>query len=183
MVNCLPMITKTHNYVSNKITKYLPEFVYGSIDGTVTTFAIIAGIAGAGLDTSIVVILGFSNVLADGFSMASSNYLSEQSHQDQVDSEAHLSPLKTAAATFISFITIGSIPVISYIIAEIIPYFASKAFLFAALCTGLTFVGIGAIRGIVTNKHPVRSALETLGIGTIAALVAYGVGAFLEKII
>jgi len=179
----MSMISRTQTYVSHKITKYLPEFVYGSIDGTVTTFAIIAGIAGAGLDTSIVVILGFSNVLADGFSMASSNYLSEQSHQDQVDSTTHLSPLKTASATFISFITIGSIPVISYIIAGLIPYFADKAFFFAALCTGLTFTGIGAVRGIVTNKHPVRSALETLAIGTVAALVAYAVGAFLEKII
>ena len=55
--------------------KYLTEFIYGAIDGTVTTFAIVAGVVGAGLSPGIVLILGFSNVLADGFSMASSNFL------------------------------------------------------------------------------------------------------------
>lgn len=177
------MISTAQNYVSKKITHYLPEFVYGSIDGTVTTFAIIAGIAGANLSAATVVILGFSNVLADGFSMASSNYLSEQSHQDQNPGDNHQSPLKTAVATFISFITIGSIPVVSYIIAENIPMFMNNAFLFATICTGITFIGIGAVRGKISGKHPLRTSLETLAIGTIAALVAYGVGAFLGNII
>jgi VIT1/CCC1 family predicted Fe2+/Mn2+ transporter len=170
-------------YLTGKITKYLPEFVYGSIDGTVTTFAIIAGIVGANLDTAIVIILGFSNVLADGFSMASSNYLSEQSHQQQNPNQDHQSPIKTAFATFVSFITIGSIPVISYIVAESIPFFSEHAFLFATICTGITFIGIGSVRGIISGKHPVRTSLETLLVGIIAAGVAYGVGAFLGNII
>lgn len=177
------MIKPSRTYISSKVTQYLPEFVYGSIDGTVTTFAIISGIAGAGLDTSLVIILGFSNVLADGFSMASSNYLSEQSHQDQVTHEHHQSPFKTALATFLSFITIGSIPVVSYIVATIIPAFQGREFFFAAIWTGITFIGIGATRGIITKRHPLRTSLETLFIGTVAALVAYGVGAFLERII
>lgn len=177
------MFHKTQSFISTKVAKYLPEFVYGSIDGTVTTFAIIAGIAGAGLDTAIVIILGFSNVLADGFSMAASNYLSEQAHQDQNSDDEHHDPIKTALATFFSFISIGSIPVISYIIGTSIPGFTAYAFWFAALCTGLTFLGIGATRGIITEKNPWRTALETLAIGTIAALVAYGVGAFLEQIL
>lgn len=177
------MITRTKHYFSGKITKYLPEFVYGSIDGTITTFAIIAGIAGARLDTSIVIILGFSNVLADGFSMASSNYLSEQSHQEQTATSNPSSPFKTALATFVSFITIGSIPVISYILAGSLPYFSNHQFLFAMICTGITFLGIGATRGIISGKYPLLSALQTFSIGSIAAGVAYGVGAFLEKII
>lgn len=177
------MIHRFRGYFSKKITNYLPEFVYGSIDGTVTTFAIIAGISGAGLDTSIVTILGFSNVLADGFSMASSNFLSEQSHQQQSNSAENQSPFKTALATFLSFISIGSIPVVAYVVAPLIPYFATHQFMFAGICTAITFIGIGAIRGIVAYKHPVKTSLETLVIGIIAAGVAYGVGAFLETII
>ncbi len=171
------------NYFSGKIKRYLAEFVYGSIDGTVTTFAIIAGIAGAHLSAAIVVILGFSNVLADGFSMAASNYLSEQSHQDQNPGDDHQSPIKTALATFLSFITVGSIPVISFIIAEKIPLFANNAFLFAMICTGITFVGIGSVRGKISGKHPVRTSIETLAVGAVAAAVAYGVGAFLGNIL
>ena len=59
----------------------LRDFVYGSIDGTVTTFAIISGVAGAGLPQNVIIVLGLANVLADGFSMATSNYLGTRSEQ------------------------------------------------------------------------------------------------------
>jgi VIT1/CCC1 family predicted Fe2+/Mn2+ transporter len=53
---------------------YLRDWVYGSIDGVVTTFAVAAGVAGANLSPHVVLILGFANLLADGFSMAVANY-------------------------------------------------------------------------------------------------------------
>lgn len=64
---------------------YLRDFIYGSIDGTVTTFAIVAGVVGANMSNKTIIILGFANVLADGFSMASSNYLGTKSENDEVD--------------------------------------------------------------------------------------------------
>lgn len=66
-------------------SKYLPDFVYGGIDGSVTTFAIVAGVTGASLSPSIVLILGFANLFADGFSMAVSNYLSTKSKKEYAD--------------------------------------------------------------------------------------------------
>lgn len=54
---------------------YLRDFIYGAIDGTVTTFAVVSGVAGAGLDSGIVIILGMANLLGDGFSMAAGNFL------------------------------------------------------------------------------------------------------------
>ena len=53
---------------------YLPDFIYGAIDGTVTTFAVVSGVAGAELSSSIVIVLGLANLVGDGFSMAASNY-------------------------------------------------------------------------------------------------------------
>ncbi|MEL7547330.1 MAG: VIT1/CCC1 transporter family protein [Pseudomonadota bacterium] len=53
---------------------YLRDWVLGGIDGAITTFAIVAGVAGAGLSTSVVIILGIANLLADGISMAAGNY-------------------------------------------------------------------------------------------------------------
>jgi VIT1/CCC1 family predicted Fe2+/Mn2+ transporter len=53
---------------------YLRDWVYGGIDGTVTTFAVVAGVVGADLSSRVVLILGAANLLADGFSMAASNY-------------------------------------------------------------------------------------------------------------
>jgi len=60
---------------------YLGDFVLGAVDGAVTTFAVVAGGAGAGLSNGIVLILGFSNVLADGFSMAAGNFLKARADQ------------------------------------------------------------------------------------------------------
>ena len=161
---------------------YLREFVYGATDGTVTTFAIIAGSAGADLPAAIVIILGTSNVLADGFSMASSNYLSEKSHRDQNDLVATVSPLKNAFATFISFILVGSIPVLPYV-ANAIWGIWQNTFFISGLFTFLAFLFIGYIRGSISQKNRLRTALETLIIGGVAATVAYSVGAFLDKII
>lgn len=59
----------------NSGINYLRDFVYGAIDGTVTTFAVVSGVAGAGLDSRIVIVLGLANLIADGFSMAASNFL------------------------------------------------------------------------------------------------------------
>ncbi len=67
---------------------YLQDWVYGGIDGTVTTFAVVAGVLGAGLSTSIIIILGIANLLADGFSMAAGNYLSTKSEHDKLESQA-----------------------------------------------------------------------------------------------
>lgn len=53
---------------------HLRDMIYGAIDGGVTTFAIVAGVTGAGLSPFVIVALGLANVLADGFSMAAGNY-------------------------------------------------------------------------------------------------------------
>lgn len=169
--------------IRKKFSEYLPEFVYGSIDGTVTTFAIIAGIAGAKLDPSIVLILGFSNVLADGFSMASSNYLSEESHQTQNAHLEHTSPWKTASVTFLSFITVGSIPLVAYVWSFFFPGSIQNEFFTASILTLITFFVIGLIRGELAHVSKAKTAIQTCAIGIIAALVAYSVGAWLEHLV
>jgi hypothetical protein len=62
-------------------SQYLGDFVYGGLDGIITTFAVVSGVAGASLGTSVVLILGMANLLADGFSMATGAYLSTKSEQ------------------------------------------------------------------------------------------------------
>lgn len=59
------------------------DFVYGAIDGAVTTFAVVAGAAGAGLEARVVVIMGLANLFADGFSMAVSNFLGTRAEEQQ----------------------------------------------------------------------------------------------------
>lgn len=61
--------------------EYLRDFMYGAIDGAVTTFAIVAGVTGAALEAGIVIVLGAANLIADGFSMAVSNFLATRAER------------------------------------------------------------------------------------------------------
>lgn len=63
---------------------YLRDWIYGGIDGSVTTFAVVTGVVGAGLAPVVIVIMGFANLLADGFSMAASNFLGTKSEHDDM---------------------------------------------------------------------------------------------------
>lgn len=65
---------------------YLRDFIYGAIDGIVTTFAVVAGAAGAGLEDRIVIIMGAANLLADGFSMSVGNLLGSRAEGQQRES-------------------------------------------------------------------------------------------------
>ena len=66
---------------------YLRDWVYGGIDGAITTFAIVAGVVGAELSSRVVLILGIANLVADGFSMAASNYSGTKTEHEE---RAHL---------------------------------------------------------------------------------------------
>jgi len=64
---------------------YLRDVIYGAIDGIVTTFAVVAGAAGAGLEDRVVIILGVANLIADGFSMSVSNLLGSRAAEQQLE--------------------------------------------------------------------------------------------------
>ena len=68
-------------------SQYIGDFVYGGLDGIITTFAVVSGVAGAELGTGIILILGLANLLADGFSMATGAYLSSKSEQEYYEKE------------------------------------------------------------------------------------------------
>src|SRR5436190_6823471 len=67
---------------------YIRSVVYGGLDGIITTFAVVSGVAGAELGSGVILILGISNLLADGFSMATGDYLSTKSEREYYDREA-----------------------------------------------------------------------------------------------
>jgi VIT1/CCC1 family predicted Fe2+/Mn2+ transporter len=78
------------NSFLKKYQNYLGEFVYGAVDGSITTFAVVAGSVGAGLDISIILILGFANLLADGFSMSVGAYLAAKSEKENYEKHKNI---------------------------------------------------------------------------------------------
>jgi vacuolar iron transporter family protein len=156
--------------------KFLGEFVYGSIDGIITTFSIVAGSVGGGLSKNVILILGLSNVISDGFSMGVSRYLSASAEITQgllKGKNAFISGL----ATFISFVIVGMLPILPFLFSDGIE--AKKMSLMIALSM---FLMIGLIKGYVTKGSLLRNGAETFLIGTAAALIAYGIGHSLSDV-
>ncbi len=224
-----------------RATEYLGPFVYGAIDGTVTTFAVVASSYGAGLSAKIVMILGFANLFGDGFSMGASSYaagLSERQQQakaielyrrEKLKTEAkvrhslemhfikdygfdgeilekaldkamsneksvvkhllrdefgvehvtasRLEAFRHAFATFLSFITIGLIPLMPYLYGLIIGAKQTHTLFIASLImTAVAFLLIGYLKGRISSTGRARAAIETFALGAAAAMIAYGVG-------
>ena len=154
--------------------RFLPEFVYGATDGTVTTFAIVAGAIGANLSRSAVLALGLASVIADGYSMGVSSYLSESARHEQTGESNGHSPLASGVATFLSFVMIGILPLIPFILYSEL----SPSVVYASLTVALmSFAGIGYLRGVVTKrKSPLLTSGESFLIGGSTAVVAYVIG-------
>ena len=215
---------------------YFDDFIYGSIDGAVTTFAIVAGVVGAGLSPGIVLILGFANLFADGFSMAASNYQASKARNEFVEMKRkqeeweidnledqerdeirdiykvkgfknelleevvriitskkkvwvdtmmkeelglieNKNPTNSSVSTFVGFNVIGLIPLIPFVVFMIIGIeLNSDAFTYSTVSVLIAFFLVGVIKGKIVKKSMMRSGINTLVIGGIAASVAYGVG-------
>lgn len=225
-----------------KYQQYLSEFVYGGMDGSVTTFAVVAGATGAHLESSIVIILGMSNLIADGFAMSVGSYLSAKTKKEQYNSlkereyweienlrssevdeitaifaakgfegklleqvvekitenndhwvdimmkhELELVPenrksVAIGMATFISFVLVGFIPLFIYII-DYFQLVDLNLFLISSILTFTVFIAIGFMKSYVNKTNRIKSILETLLLGSAAAMLAFLVGGFLERVI
>jgi len=64
---------------------YLRDFIYGGIDGAVTTFAVVAGVVGAELSPAVILIMGMANLAGDGFSMAAGNFLGTKAEREDFE--------------------------------------------------------------------------------------------------
>ena len=169
------------------LRRYISEFVYGAVDGTVTTFAVVAASAGAGISSAVILILGLANLIADGFSMGSSAYLAATSETDESARQTgrRASPKIIGGATFGAFVLVGAIPVLPYALDVLLELELSAGSLFFASVVGavIAFVAIGFIKGKVSQKNPYTSAGITLLLGAIAATLAYVAGSVLSHLL
>lgn len=164
------------------VKRHIGDLVYGANDGIITTFAVVAAAAGAGVSATIILILGIANLIADGFSMGASKYLSLRSEQQSTGTAAEASRDRDAftdgSATFIAFVIAGSLPLIPFLI----PSAADHAFLISAIATAVAFFAVGAARSFVITRHPFIAGLEMLLVGGVAASIAYGIGSWIETL-
>jgi VIT1/CCC1 family predicted Fe2+/Mn2+ transporter len=159
---------------------YLRDAVFAANDGIITTFAVVAGAAGASFSVSVVIILGFANLLADGFSMASGNYLGTKSEIEyekikgkKIDKQG--SPLAQGIVTFVSFNLAGILPLLPYV-SKI-----NNKFEVSAIVVGFALFAVGAVRGLFIGKSIIKTGVEMLLVGGFAAFVAFTTGEILRR--
>ncbi|MCF7831349.1 MAG: VIT1/CCC1 transporter family protein [Candidatus Pacebacteria bacterium] len=171
--------------------KYIKSIVYGGLDGIITTFAVIASAVGAGAPAGLIIVLGLANLLADGVSMGSGDYLSSRAEEDyerasgetKEDRTHFMIPLKNGMATFLSFCFFGFMPLIVFLVARWFPGLAFDSFTMASVCTALTLAVLGLLKSKISGHGVIASIFETLFVGSFAALVAYGVGSLLSGLV
>lgn len=172
--------------------RYIKSIVYGGLDGIVTTFAIVAGVAGAALSSSVILILGFANLVADGISMAAGDYLSTKSEIEAYKNKSifnrilrkkmiRRSPLKSGAITFISFVIFGFIPLFAYVLG--IFYQIENALKISIVLTFTALFILGAVKCKITAKNWLKSGIETLIIGGAAAVASYYIGRLVSSLV
>jgi len=154
---------------------YIGDVVLGASDGLVTTFAVVAGVAGAGLSPSVIIILGFAKLVADALSMAAGVYLGHESEEEALRRTTTHTPRKSAAFTFAAFVGLGAVPLLPYLFALT----STQAFWLASVLTGLTIFAVGSARTIVTRRPWFSSGIEMLFITSLAAAVAFIIGRLL----
>jgi VIT1/CCC1 family predicted Fe2+/Mn2+ transporter len=161
------------------IAKYLPDLIFGANDGIITTLAVVSGVVGASLSPAVILILGFANLLADGFSMGASNVLSRRS----AAGADLLPPLSVAGkhglATCLGFIVAGVVPLLAYCF----PLPKNIQFEIASLLALTTLFLVGACRAAFTQRRWLPAGMEMLILGSVAAAIAYGTGALGAAII
>jgi VIT1/CCC1 family predicted Fe2+/Mn2+ transporter len=167
--------------------KLLKAAVLGANDGIITTFAVVAGVVGAGLPVTTILILGIANMIADGISMALGDYLGEQSTR-QMAGNTH-QPVanflhSTSFVTFIAFVVAGSLPLLPYVVQLMgINPPGESQFQLSIFSTGVALFIVGSMRTIITKHGWLRSGIEMFSVGAFAAAIAYLLGAFIEKLV
>lgn len=166
--------------------KLLKAAVYGANDGIITTFAVVAGVAGAGLSANIIIILGIANMIADGVSMGFGDFLGERSEKRLIKQQSgEVIPQglwKTGVVTFIAFVGAGSLPLMPYFLAAVgvaIPL--DHQFLLSIISTAVTLFLVGSARTFLTKGSWLKNGFEMLTIGAVAATIAYLLGALVEQ--
>ena len=165
------------------VRHYIRELIYGANDGIITTFAVVAGVAGGGLPARVVLICGVANLLADALSMAVGNYLAIRAHESVLEAqglpEEEAFPWRHGVATFAAFVAAGSLPLVPYIG----PWDGATRFAWSVIFTLASLLGVGASRALVSNTRWWTGGTEMLALGAVVAGVAFGSGAFISRLV
>ena len=149
-------------------TIYLRPSILGSVDGLITSFVIVAGGFASDASKDVIVLIGFSSLIADGISMGVSEALSSRAQDDEL---SYKNSFLLGLACFLGFVSFGAAPLIGFAIGESEGLRRLLSTLFFVFFLSLT----GVFRAYVTGQRMLRVVLEVVLLGCVAGGVAYGI--------
>eukprot|EP01111_Echinosteliopsis_oligospora_P013506 TRINITY_DN4853_c0_g1_i1.p1 TRINITY_DN4853_c0_g1~~TRINITY_DN4853_c0_g1_i1.p1 ORF type:complete len:288 (-),score=81.54 TRINITY_DN4853_c0_g1_i1:14-877(-) len=224
------------------VGEYIKDFVYGGLDGIITTFGCVSGVAGANLSCGVALVLGLANLIADGLSMAVGNYLGTKSEIEyerslralelnkietdkgeqkqrveriyakkgfhgrslveaveiitsnktqwvdtiMIEEGARVDekdPVIASLVTFFSFLFVGAVPLLAYVVALVSPPIVMEwSYILCLASTLFTIFGLGMVKGWLSGTSKLKSGLEMLVLGSIASAAAYYIGHVLQHV-
>ncbi len=177
-----PSVHRTPHGAYQILQHYIADLIYGTNDGILTTFAIVAGVSGGELSSDVVLIVGAANLFADGLSMGVGNYLSIRARESALEAqrlpEEEAYPIRHGLATFLAFAVAGSVPLTPYLVPGL-----EHRFLLSALAALTAQFTAGALRSLVTTGRWWVSGFEMAALGALTAGVAYAVGAGVASLV
>jgi VIT1/CCC1 family predicted Fe2+/Mn2+ transporter len=161
---------------------YVRDLVYGANDGVITTFAVVAGVAGGSLSQLAVLVVGAANLAADGVAMGVGNLLAIRAHESALAAdnrpEEETYPWKHGVATLTAFVVAGVVPLIPYLL----PLAERHRLPLSAVLTMAALFAVGVARAAVTRDRWWRTGSEMLLLGGVVAAAAYGAGALINAV-
>lgn len=162
---------------------YIRDLVYGANDGIITTFAVVAGVAGGSLSHVAVLIVGAANLAADGVAMGVGNLLAIRAYESALAAdglpEQETYPWKHGLATLVAFVVAGILPLVPYML----PMPESVHLPWSAGLTMCALFGVGVARAAVTRDRWWKTGPEMLALGGIVAIAAYAAGALVAAMV
>ncbi len=158
------------------------DFILGGQDGLVNVLGLVLGVAGATLNTNIVIITGIVATVAESVSMAAVAYTSSKAAKDYYSSIKHKLHLSEFENPFRSAVNVGTSTIIGSLI-PLIPFFflnVKPAIITSLIFSAVILFLVGALKAKLSIGSWKKSGFELMIIGIIAALVGYGVGLLLK---
>ncbi len=170
------------NIPESEVGSNLREIIFGVEDGAIGNLGVVVGMAQALAPNTLIVLAGIATMAAQAISMFAGNYLSVKSEKEYFavrkkerkygkEYSRHKNPLTSSLIMGLAVIVGAAIPLAVFLIWK-----AQQGIVPAIVITLLGLFILGAVKTKYTLRNWLRSGIEMVLVGGIAALVGYGIG-------
>lgn len=152
---------------------YLRSIIFGINDSLVSTVGLLAGISVAGVPRATIALTGIVYAFVEGFSMASGDYVSEESAEEYASKSGVSSrpSLISAIIMFFSFVVASLVPLVPYLL-----FSAGVALVVSVSASVLALFIVGVVSAHFAHLPSVWRGARMALLGGAAIIVGVVIG-------